>query len=1231
MLFFPEFHTLLFSFKEGCSLQGLHNTLMGDVDPQLGAPSVDAIKAAGRQPLLRVPKGQIWEDLVDPAQAQSKFGGKVLGALSKHSPALALELCGKDSKWIHAGIVLEIRETVMGITKARSLGVLTESHLFWVSAEEPAKYTGHVALAESKLRDFANTTNQFAIGTRDKGYFIFMVNTRLEKEGWVSQLHKALAIALKNEPPRNSSRFMSERERARQAELAHWHSARHSISVSLEKSDGLPLAEEDVETQLKHRRHLRRAQSRLHMGTNFKQADPERVANMWENFKAAFVSIGPPLVSQVRSRILSQQATPEPDPKKHFFSTKETVAEAEDGDTSSYSSPVRATSEPTSGDSVKAGVRRSGSDIKIHPEAAGATSSITSPNASIFPKLMARFTKSSGKAHSADKQAEAKSSFKAKRSNSASNLNGALSKQPLSFLRSSHPRSSSPLTQAPYLIPSNDSTWASFNSPAAPSSASNSSPSQTLSASAPNAAFNPALQPGLLLTPVKAPQELSASSPASSIEPEVASLLPPNTAATRAAGGTAAYSSPLTAPSRHTELPSPASPSSHSMAAHPLSPLQRLDSGEIHLPPRKRESGHLVTSKSAVSSSSSSSSYSSSSSTALATSASAATLTSSTTTAAAAQHSISFPAVEQNQDLDEYPALEQSATPYKVQAADKSGRLAKQTGQADTRSVDTPAKETDNTTTTTTTTTTSTTTTTETTATTSQTESTTAESATTITQTESTSTEAATTTQTTAESSTTTRAEPTTETAAATPKAAETADTTSSSSSSPTTTTTTAGQETADASAERTEAEKTAQTTTAETTAQPSNTSKSETATAASPNRHRSPSGLQTVPESGPAETAANVPGPVSNNQTEQSNKAAAAAAVKVEEEEDVPWWEVQEDDAGDDVQVSLGDKAALVGPDKDLTVLGVLGRGACGLVQLVQTQDHELLALKSLNRKHLVAIQQVDAVLREKQILTLCKGGPLFAQLKWAKKDQDTLYLALEPVMGGELTVFLDRRTWLSEEATRFIAANLALGLSWLHDKGVVYRDLKPENILLAPSGYPVITDFGFAKDLKGQRTWTNCGTPDYMAPEIVSAKEPYDLNVDWWALGILMFELLVGEPPFFDENPYLTMSKITESAPTFPDALSKEVVDLISKLLHKDAKKRLGSRSFEDIKNHPFFKDIDWAALVAQKVEAPKAVVPALKDQQDMSNFLGEDEFGEPETAGRWNPQDKDPFESF
>ncbi len=225
--------------------------------------------------------------------------------------------------------------------------------------------------------------------------------------------------------------------------------------------------------------------------------------------------------------------------------------------------------------------------------------------------------------------------------------------------------------------------------------------------------------------------------------------------------------------------------------------------------------------------------------------------------------------------------------------------------------------------------------------------------------------------------------------------------------------------------------------------------------------------------------------------------------------------------------------------------------------------------------------------------------------------QDNSNLYMLMEFVTGGELFSYLRRAGRFPDETAKLYAAMVVLSLEHLHSMNILYRDLKPENLLLDKHGFMKICDFGFAKHVE-DRTWTLCGTPEYLAPEIIQSKG-HGKAVDWWALGVLLFEMLAGYPPFFDDNPFGVYEKILAGRVHFPSHFNKDAKDLVRKLLAQDRTKRLGNLKggAQDVKDHPYFSDIDWEALLEKKVRPPIGV--KTKGEGDASNFEAYEEIEE------------------
>ncbi|KAJ3180781.1 camp-dependent protein kinase catalytic subunit [Gaertneriomyces sp. JEL0708] len=295
-----------------------------------------------------------------------------------------------------------------------------------------------------------------------------------------------------------------------------------------------------------------------------------------------------------------------------------------------------------------------------------------------------------------------------------------------------------------------------------------------------------------------------------------------------------------------------------------------------------------------------------------------------------------------------------------------------------------------------------------------------------------------------------------------------------------------------------------------------------------------------------------------------------------------------------------------------DFHIDRTLGTGSFGRVHLVRLKSTgKFYAMKVLKKAEIVKMKQVEHTVNEKNILEAIEF-PFLVNLLGTFQDCANLYFVLEYVQGGELFSYLRRCGRFPNHVARFYAAEVVMAFEHLHQRDIIYRDLKPENLLIDAKGHIKITDFGFAKHVPDV-TWTLCGTPDYLAPEIIQSRG-YGRAVDWWALGILIYEMLAGHPPFYDEDHFKLYEKIIACKPKFPAHFDPAAKDLIKRLLSPDLTKRYGNLKggVTDIKKHKWFTGVDWEKLKNLHVQAP--YVPPLKGEGDTSNFDAYPEDHEP-----------------
>ena len=286
-----------------------------------------------------------------------------------------------------------------------------------------------------------------------------------------------------------------------------------------------------------------------------------------------------------------------------------------------------------------------------------------------------------------------------------------------------------------------------------------------------------------------------------------------------------------------------------------------------------------------------------------------------------------------------------------------------------------------------------------------------------------------------------------------------------------------------------------------------------------------------------------------------------------------------------------------------DYEIGETLGTGSFGRVRISKNKKtNEYVAMKIMKKVEILKSKQADHIANEIKILSMI-DHPFVIKFDGFTQDEKYLYLALELINGGELFTYLRSVGRFPVDQARVYIAQIISIFEYLHSKNIIYRDLKPENILIHKSGYLKLTDFGFAKIVEG-RTYTLCGTPEYLAPEIILNKG-HGKPVDWWTCGILLYEMIAGIDPFSDDDPMMVYQKILKGKIKFPSGFDSNAKSLVKHLLESDLTKRYGNLKggVKDIKGHRFFKELSWEKLINMELTPP--YIPEVKSASDISNF--------------------------
>ncbi|XP_014021804.1 serine/threonine-protein kinase Sgk2 isoform X1 [Salmo salar] len=314
-------------------------------------------------------------------------------------------------------------------------------------------------------------------------------------------------------------------------------------------------------------------------------------------------------------------------------------------------------------------------------------------------------------------------------------------------------------------------------------------------------------------------------------------------------------------------------------------------------------------------------------------------------------------------------------------------------------------------------------------------------------------------------------------------------------------------------------------------------------------------------------------------------------------------WSQLQ---SANSIDVNLGHSHNHHAKLSDFEILAIIGKGTFGKVLLAKLKsDNKFYAVKVLQKKIVLKKKEQKNIMAERNVLLKSMKHPFLVGLHYSFQTPEKLYFVMDYVNGGELFYHLQKEHCFSEPRARFYTAELASAIGYLHSHNIVYRDLKPENVLLDSEGHVVLTDFGLCKEGIDPESTTStfCGTPEYLAPEVLK-QQPYDHTVDWWCLGTVLYEMIYGLPPFYSQDMSEMYDNILHRPLSLPGGASSVACDLLMGLLQKDQHRRLGAiADFLEVKNHTFFSPINWDDLYHRRIKPPYN--PNVKGPADMQHI--------------------------